>query len=65
MLPGNGPHGQGHPHEQAKFTLEKHRDQHRHELEHNRYQKSSWLTLFILIGVVAIFFGLMVWFTRS
>lgn len=63
MFPGNGPQGQGHPHEQAKFTLEKHRDQHQHELEHNRYQKNGWGTFWILLAVVGIFFGLMVIFT--
>lgn len=65
MIPGMGPRGEGNPHEQAKFTLEKHRDQHQHELENNRYKKSSWGSFFILIGVVALFFALMFWFTRS
>ncbi|GEM_PF-6827081 len=63
MVFGNGPQGQGNPHDQAKFTIEQSRENHTHELKNNRYKKGSWWTFFLLLGVVGIFFGLMLIFT--
>jgi hypothetical protein len=54
-----GPEKSGNLHEHAKYTLEKGRMDYQNELENNRYQKAgSWWTVFISLGVIALFFAL-------